>query len=526
MERDLPTNWAVATLDELSDVVAGNPAPQGAEFFEGGTYPFVRVFDMGKNNGQVHLRKTRDLVNEKAAKNLKVFPAGSILFTKSGASTLLNQRAILATDSFVVSHIAASIPVIGVDSKWLYYWLTLIDFATLAHATNMPSLPLSRAKNIEIPFAPFSEQKRIIAKIEELFSELDNGIESLKTAREQLKVYRQVMLKHAFEGKLTANWREQNKDKLETADQLLARVKSEREARYQQQQSDWKAAVKKWEEGEKESRKPKKPKVILALTKIEISELPQIPEGWVWSELCDLSLKITDGEHFRPPVQDHGIYFLSAKDVRESGVSLDDPLYIDEDTAQKARLRCDPEKGDILIVSRGATVGRMCVVDIDDEFCLLGSVILIKVIEQIESLYLVALLKSPRINQAIVSLSGATAQQAIYLRDIQHVAVPICSQAEQREISKILDEKFSITIEVEAAIELEIRRSESLRQSILKKAFSGQLVEQDPNDEPASILLERIKRRKGRTSHIHKTQKKEKRMMQDYYKVLQLERGE
>lgn len=170
-------------------------------------------------------------------------------------------------------------------------------------------------------------------------------------------------------------------------------------------------------------------------------------------------------------MRDHGIYFFSAKDVRDGGVSLDDPLYIDATTAKKARLRCDPEKGDILIVSRGATVGRMCVVDIDDVFCLLGSVILIKAVDQIDSRFLIGALKSPRINRNVVSVSGATAQ-AIYLRDIRHVAVPICSFEEQREISKIIDEKLSIADELDASIRLELQRIKALRHGILKKRHS------------------------------------------------------
>ena len=92
-----------------------------------------------------------------------------------------------------------------------------------------------------LPVPPLNEQHRIVAKIEELFSELDKGIESLKAARAKLNVYRQSVLKHAFEGKLTAQWREENKDKLETPEQLLAHIKQEREARYEQQLQEWKS---------------------------------------------------------------------------------------------------------------------------------------------------------------------------------------------------------------------------------------------------------------------------------------------
>ena len=134
----------------------------------------------------------------------------------------------------------------------------------------------------------FEEQHRIVAKIEELFSELDKGVESLKTARALLKVYRQAVLKHAFEGKLTAQWREENKDKLEKPEQLLARIKQERETRYERQLKEWKAAVRTWESGAKRGRKPNKPRDPKPLGKLDESvppNLPQLPESWAWEKL-------------------------------------------------------------------------------------------------------------------------------------------------------------------------------------------------------------------------------------------------
>ena len=110
--------------------------------------------------------------------------------------------------------------------------------STIYDGTSIEGMPLPAAA---------MNRRRIVAKIEELFSELDKGIESLKAARAKLNVYRQAVLKQAFEGKLTAQWREENKDQLETPEQLLARIKQEREARYEQQLKEWKAAVKEWE---------------------------------------------------------------------------------------------------------------------------------------------------------------------------------------------------------------------------------------------------------------------------------------
>ena len=288
MNVTLPNGWAFARLDQIATVVAGNPAPQGSEYFDDGKFNFVRVHDMGVNGNNTYLTKTRDLITEAATAKMRQIPANSVLFTKSGASTLLNQRAILAKDSYVVSHIAAASPSNGVNSKWLFYFLKLVDFATLAHATNMPSLPLSRIKAILIPVAPIAEQARIVAKIEELLSKLDQGVGNLKAARAKLDVYRQSVLKHAFEGRLTEQWRKENKDKLAAPEQLLDCIKQERQNRYQQQLEEWKDALKDWEVSDKSRKRPAKPKKLTKVTDLihdVTAKLPSLPESWVWEKL-------------------------------------------------------------------------------------------------------------------------------------------------------------------------------------------------------------------------------------------------
>jgi type I restriction enzyme S subunit len=106
----LPRGWHTARFDELADILAGNPAPQGDEYFDAKGHPFVRVQDMGRLGTRVRLADTKDHVNDKAAATLQLFPTGAVLFTKSGASTLLNQRAILISPMYVVSHIAVAFP--------------------------------------------------------------------------------------------------------------------------------------------------------------------------------------------------------------------------------------------------------------------------------------------------------------------------------------------------------------------------------------------------------------------------------
>jgi type I restriction enzyme S subunit len=152
-------------LGEISLLTAGNPAPQGEKYFTNGVYPFVRVQDMGNLGNDIYISDTKDHINERAVEKLRLFTQGSVLFTKSGMSTLLNQRAILPGDMYVVSHIGVSIPLGKIPSKYIYYWLKTVDFKDLTHATTLPSLPLPKVKGIFFPLPPLPEQQRIVSKM-------------------------------------------------------------------------------------------------------------------------------------------------------------------------------------------------------------------------------------------------------------------------------------------------------------------------------------------------------------------------
>ena len=178
-----------------------------------------------------------------------------------------------------------------IDIRFSFYLLTSLRLNQFDRSTAIPGLNRDDAYDLVVRLPPYQEQRRIVAKIEELFSKLDRGVESLKTARAQLKLYRQSILKHAFEGKLTAKWREEKKDKPEKPEQLLARIKQERNARYEQQLQEWQATVKRWEEGGKTGKKPSKPKKPAELPRLglgEIAKLPPVPESHAYTYLVNL----------------------------------------------------------------------------------------------------------------------------------------------------------------------------------------------------------------------------------------------
>ena len=211
-DRDLPSGWCWAILENISEVVSGNPAPQGADKFDTDGIPFVRVQDMGRLGSDILLQCTQDRLNREVAQKLRLFPAGSVLCTKSGASTLLNQRAILDIPMCIVSHIAVAIPYEGILSEWLYFYLSTVDFGNYAHGANMPSLPLSKLKSISVPIAPTAEQVRIVDTLNELLGDLDTAIAMLKRAQKSLhsasenlqtgRTLRMAILRRAFSGDL------------------------------------------------------------------------------------------------------------------------------------------------------------------------------------------------------------------------------------------------------------------------------------------------------------------------------------
>ena len=405
----------------------------------------------------------------------------------------------------------------NMNNQYAYYFLLskYQEINTRAKGSGTPHVDPDLLWNYEFPIAPLSEQKRIVAKIEELFSELDNGIASLKTAREQLKVYRQSVLKHAFEGKLTAKWREENADKLESPEQLLARIQQEREARYQEQLEDWKAAVNEWEANGKEGKKPGKPKKTKVLSGRLVDEII-IPNEWSFSIIGELNAEVFDGP-FGSNLKssdyvDRGVRVIRLENIGEMRFIEDKYSFITEEKYQTI-LKHTVSGGDIIFSSFMTEGIRVIIlpesvdkaVNKADCFCvrMFG--------ESYNPRFLVLYLSSRAAYKQIESEIHGIGRPRINTTQLKSFVVPICSIDEQIQILSEIEQQISEIDATESNIDAQIERAKTLRQSILKKAFSGQLVPQDPTDEPASELLARIQAEKGfvNTQKTKKTNKKQ-----------------
>lgn len=483
--KELPSQWVVAKLPDFTHIVMGQSPSSDTYNFDGVGLPFFQ--------GKAEFGSTYPTINKYCSMPNKIAEEGATLLSVRapvGPTNLASTRCCIGRG------LAAIHPMGGVEPKFILLLFRSIELNLSGEGTGstFSAITKSYVDDLEFAIPPLNEQKRIVAKIEELFSELDNGIAALKTAREQLKVYRQAVLKHAFEGKLTAKWREDNADKLESPEQLLARIQQEREARYQQQLEEWESAVKKWEEQGKEGKKPGKPSK-LANTKTVSTTDFETPSEWAISELGVIAYESVLGKMLdkQKNIGNERPY-LGNINVRWGRFEIDELKTMKIEESELARYSL--VNGD-LVICEGGEPGRCAVWSGED-----GVIFIQKALHRVRfsKSYLPEfafyyLTYAVPLERVVKHFTGTTIKH-LTGAGLSKVQLPVCSSDEQREIVSIIESKLSEIDALDSELDIHLAKAEILRQSILKKAFSGQLVPQDPNDEPASELLARIQAEK------------------------------
>jgi type I restriction enzyme, S subunit len=391
-------------------------------------------------------------------------------------------------------------PFDGIDPRYVYHFVSSQRFRhdaerNMAGAVGQQRVPTTYLAEHVISLPPAEEQTRIVNTIEELFSKLDNGIASLQTVQTQLKFYRQAVLKHAFEGKLTAYWRKDNKVKIEPPGRLMARIVGERESQFQIQLDRWAAALDHWEKSGSRGKRPVKPRKQKDVQPIDdgtMLDLPKLPDNWIWVRLGQLTWSVKDGPHYSPKYQDEGILFISGGNVRPEGIDFSTAKFISEELHEELSERCKPELGDVLYTKGGTTgIARVNTYDID--FNVWVHVAVLKIAKSVEPFFLQHALNSHFCYIQAQRFTHGVGNQDLGLTRMVNIVLPICGTVEQRAVISEVERLISEIDELQKTIDAELLKAESLRQSVLKDAFSGRLVSQDPNEEPAVVLLARIK---------------------------------
>lgn len=346
--------------------------------------------------------------------------------------------------------------------------------------TNIAHLGAGRFAEVEFPLPPTSEQHRIVAELETQLTRLDAAVATLKRVQANLKRARASVLKAAVEGRLVpteADLARAEGWSYEPASELLERILVERRRKHEEAQV-----------GARRKKKYKEP----VAPKIE--GLPELPEGWVWAstdQLVQEGRPICYGVLKAGPHVDGGVPLVRVMDITAGDLSLDRLKKCAPDREAKfhrARLRA----GD-LVVSKDGTIGLVMVVP----GWLEGGNVTQHVLRvspngAVLNRFLMHALHSPRASAWMRGETRGVALQGINVRDFRLLPVPVPPRAEQARIAEEAERRLSVIDAVRETVEHNLLRCKALRQSILKRAFEGNLVPQNPNDEPASELLARI----------------------------------
>jgi len=333
------------------------------------------------------------------------------------------------------------------------------------------NLTHSRFLKLPVPVAPMAQQKRIVAEIEKQFSRLDEAVANLKRVKANLKRYKAAVLKAAVEGKLTEEWRKQHPD-VEPADKLLERILAERR----------KAA------GKGKYKEPVGP---------DTSGLPELPAVWVWASVGTIAFvtKLAGFEYTKfvkyDPKGDLSV--IKAENAGREGFKWTEFSRIKSETVSHLT-RSQLVAGDLLMVFVGAGTGNVACVPNDRPYFLGPNIAMMRVVSSfVFPQYAELFLRSPVGNALALGFAKAVAQPSLSMETIRLIPLALPPLTEQHQIVAEVERRLSIVAGVEAQVDANLRRADRLRQSILKHAFSGQLVAQDANNEPASVLLERIR---------------------------------
>ena len=355
------------------------------------------------------------------------------------------------------------------DAKFAYYQISWSDTqdrirSTASTTTNISNVSTKKLSNIELAFPPREQQQRIVAEIEKQFSRLDEAVANLKRVKANLKRYKAAVLKAAVEGKLTEEWRKAHPD-VEPASKLLDRILAERRAKWEEAEQAKIGAKGKAPKNDKWKAKYKEP------TEPDTTNLPELPEGWMWASLDQLSEVVRGGSprpagdprYFGGPVPWITVGPLTA-DESDYLHSVPDGLTLEG----KERSRyIEPET--LLLTNSGATLGVPKITLIGG--CINDGVAALLGVEHPLKRYLVTFLRTK--TSSMRRINQGAAQPNLNTSIIKATVVPLPPEAEQHRIMAEVDRRLSLLRETEAQVDATLKRAERLRQSVLQRAFTN-----------------------------------------------------
>ncbi|MBD1902696.1 restriction endonuclease subunit S [Trichocoleus sp. DQ-A3] len=490
-KKGLPIGWTLCQLKDCVDILDSQRVPVNSEERQQriGNIPYYGATGQVGWIDNFLFDEQLLLIGEDGAPFFD--KSKSIAYTISGKSWVNNH-----------AHVLRSIP--GLTSNYLLkHYLNQFDFRGYVNGTTRLKLTQSLMSQIPVRLPPLNEQSRIVAKLEKLLAKVDSCKERLDKIPAILKRFRQSVLSAACSGRLTADWRENNPD-VEPASELLQRIQEKRQKHYEKECARAKA------EGR---RKPKKPKEFQLLETYNFD----IPKSWALAypeDICsskDYSIGIGPfGSNLK--VSDYindGVPLIFVRHIRSGNFAGLEPKYVTPEKAQEL-LPHMVEPLDLLITKMGEPPGD-CEIYPDDRpnGIITSDCLKFRIWEtDLQRTFFKHCINSFIIKDQLGLITKGVAQQKISVERFKSILFPVPPFAEQQEIVNRVETLFKLADQIEQRYQKARGYVDQLTQSILAKAFRGELVPQDPNDEPASVLLERIRAERAKPETEAKAAKK------------------
>lgn len=501
--EELPQGWAWAEIAEIS-LPGEGWNPRNTKFDQ-----FSYIDIEAVNNKIQRIVAPKKLSPSEAPSRARVaVRKGDVLF--SLVRPYLKNIAVIPEelDGQVASTAFLAVkPAGGINSSFIFDYFLQDSFINSipTYGNSPPAARDDEFFKLKIPVAPAGEQERIARKIDELLSDLDAGVAALERARANLKRYRAAVLKAAVEGKLTELWREAHSN-VEPASKLLERILSERRRKWQEAQlakfaAAGKAPPKGWKDKYSEPTNP------------ETKDLPELPKEWCWAGIDHLVAQKSNSlrrgpfgstikkEFFVPD----GYKVYEQQNAIQGNFEIGSYFITEKKYHELPAFWLLP--GDVIISCSG-TIGRVASVPPNARPGVINQALLKVTLDS--GVILVDYFKHVfEYRLRDLSVRGSGMNNFSGIEELKKMAFPLPCLEEQAEVCRQLGEVGSAIDRIGDRVDIETIRARRLRQSILKRAFEGKLVPQDSNDEPATVLLERIRNARAAESpqRAHKRRK-------------------
>jgi len=470
--RELPEGWEWTSISEIGEVVTGStPSTKQPEYF-GTSLPFYKPTDL---DAGYCVTQARQSLSELGESQCRVLPEMSILVTCIGAT--IGKSGLARKRCATNQQINAIVPHRNfINPSWLYWMMTSPDIQneiiSNSSSTTLPILNKSRFSLIEIPLPPLNEQKRIADRLDQLLTSIDKTKAHLDRIPPLLKRFRQSVLAAATSGKLSKDWREEEITR--EFDDEIDKVLSSK-----------------------------------TLSNFHFA-LPEIPETWIWKTAIQCCEQVVDCHNKTAPYTIQGIKLIRTSNVRNGKIDLDNTKFIDQKTYEFWSRRCPPKPGD-LIFTREAPMAEVGMIPDNEMICMGQRMMLLRCnnLNLLEN-YLLIVLQTSYIRVYSDEVAVGTGVKHLRVRDVENLPIPIPHPEEQQEIVRRVEALFAKADRIEAQYKNARQQVDRLTPALLAKAFRGELVPQDPNDEPASVLLGRVKEARsiGQVKTVQRTKKK------------------